>query len=122
MFQAEETQWVETQEHMAQCVTLIAHSYLTNYEAGSNVYTPLEQEQEVEVEAHVNRINITKSNSKESFLPVTFAIDVVSADTGSTTVRQTTTQILTRSVFVGRQAFREVCWSQWRNRQKAADR
>jgi hypothetical protein len=121
MFQAEETQWVETQEHMAQYGTLIAHSSLTDYNAGSNAYTPREREQEVGVEAHVNRINTTKNSSKESFLLVTFAIDVVSADTGSTTARQTTTPILTRSVFAGRQVFRGVCWNRWRNLQKGAD-
>lgn len=98
---------------------LDSHSFLTDYNAGSNAYTPRERE-EVGVEAHVNRINITKNNSKENFLLVTFAIDVVSADTGSTTARLTTTPISTRSAFVGRQAFREACWSRWRNLQKAA--
>jgi hypothetical protein len=109
MFQAEETQWVETQEHMAQYGPLIAHSPIIDYSAGSNAYTPREREQEVGVEAYVNRITITKNNSKESFQLVTFAIDVVSADTGSTTAQLTTTPILTRSAFVGQQAFREAC-------------
>jgi hypothetical protein len=121
MFQAEEIQWVETQEHMAQYVTLTTRSALTDYNADSNAYTRRGREQGVVlVGAHVNHISITKNNNKENFLLVTFATDVVLEGIGSTTARQTTTPTLTRSVSVGRQVFQEVCWSPWRSRQRAA--
>lgn len=78
MFQAEETQWVETQEHMAQWVLFYHPTIFIETCSGNNGYFRLQEEEEVVVaeEGSVDHINNTIKN-KGSYLLDTFAIDAV---------------------------------------------
>lgn len=75
MFQAEETQWVETQEHMAQYAPLFFGTETFSPCSDNSVFIP---RRDLALEVAVgsgDHSNLTK-NSKENYHKAIFAIDV----------------------------------------------